>query len=194
MYLVISVESTDLPQPHLSVAHPAQPHLLNFAGIVMDEAGNEVDQLSTLVKPRRGAALPLRSYQARGICLELALREGEDAVDVFAWFTQYAAKVNCIVGHGLAFRIDIVRILSARITGEVWAPSCSTFCTMEHAAPKVREPRMKEQAIVGGYGHAGPSLSQCLDHFFSEPIGGSIDELTAVRACDRIYRHLSSKI
>ncbi len=37
MYLAFDTETTDLPRNHLERTHPFQPHLIQFAGIVVDE-------------------------------------------------------------------------------------------------------------------------------------------------------------
>lgn len=57
MYLVFDTETTDLPRGHLDLGHPLQLHLLQFAGIVFDDDGQEIDKLSTLVRPSPGALL-----------------------------------------------------------------------------------------------------------------------------------------
>jgi hypothetical protein len=57
MYLAFDTETTDLPRPHLDLEHPAQPYLLQFAGILFDRHGTELDRLTTLVRPGPTALL-----------------------------------------------------------------------------------------------------------------------------------------
>lgn len=124
MYLSFVAEATDLPRNHLERTHPFQPHLIRFAGIVVDEMGLELDRLVTLVRPRPHALLSAEAYDALGISLERSYAEGMNPLDVFSWFTAKASSAKCIIGRNVQFDIEIMAILGARLTGEAWVPPC----------------------------------------------------------------------
>ena len=191
MYLAFDTETTDLPRSHLERTHPFQPHLIQFAGIVVDEMGYELDRLVTLVKPRPRAILSAEAYAAHGISLERAGLEGMDPVDVFHWFTAKAACADRIIGHNVQFDIQIMTILGARLTGEVWVPPCPIFCTMSHAAPKVNLPPTARMLAAGRNHPKSPTLSECVSHFFGEELPDAHDAGADVEACLRVFHRLA---
>ncbi|SFZ80762.1 hypothetical protein SAMN02983003_0112 [Devosia enhydra] len=70
MYLAFDTETTDRPRYHLALTHPFRPHLVQFAGIVFDQHGYEIDRLVTLVKPGPGALMSVAAHQAHGMSIE----------------------------------------------------------------------------------------------------------------------------
>lgn len=124
MYLSFVAEATDLPRNHLERTHPFQPHVIRFAGIVVDEMGLELDRLVTLVKPRPHALFSAEAYDAVGISLERSYAEGMDPLDVFSWFTAKASIAKCIIGHNVQVDLEIMAILGTRLTGKAWVCPC----------------------------------------------------------------------
>ncbi len=190
MYLAFDTETTGLPRDHLDLDHDAQPHLLQFAGIVFDQTGHEVSRLITLVKPGPRALLSQSAYMAHGISLDHAAEHGMEPIDVFYWFTVNAARARIIVGHNVSFDIHIMAILSRRLTGQDWAPSSPTFCTMELAAPIVNLPPTPRMIATGRMQPKAPTLGECISHFFNEQLIGAHDAANDVRACIRVFRHM----
>ena len=160
MYLAFDTETTDLPRNHLEKTHPAQPHLLQFAAIAFDDMGYEIDRLFTLVKPGPSALLSGAAYNAHGISLERASTEGIEPLDVFRWFTIKASNAKRIIGHNVQFDIQIMAILGARLTGQVWVPPCPLFCTMSHSAPIVNLPPTARMIAAGRNHPKSPTLSE----------------------------------
>jgi DNA polymerase-3 subunit epsilon len=191
MYLAFDTETTDLPRADRDLAHYTQPHLLQFAGVVFDDQGREVDRLITLVKPRPGTMLSPAAYRAHGISLELASSGGMEALDVFNWFTRNAASVSQVIAHNVLFDIQVMTILGLRVTGQLWTPPCPLFCTMVHSAPIVKLPPTAKMKAPGRYQPKPPTLSECIDHFFGEELVGAHDAATDVGACIRVFRHLT---
>lgn len=191
MYLAFDTETTDLPRPHLDLAHPSQPHLLQFAGIVFDEFGNEIERLSTLVRPGSEAVLSTQAFDAHGISLERAFHYGLAPKDVFRWFATRAARAERIIGHNVEFDIHIMAIVGARLTGQRWVPPCAPFCTMAHSTPIVNLAPTARMIAAGRYHPKPPSLAECIDYFFGEQLTDAHDAGADVRACIRIFRHLT---
>jgi DNA polymerase-3 subunit epsilon len=191
MYLAFDTETTDLPRSHLELTHPFQPHLIQFGAIVFDDLGNEIERLFTLVKPGPAALLSTSAFSAHGISLERANREGIEPLEVFSWFTAKASNAQLILGHNVSFDIQIMRILGARLTGEVWIPPCPIFCTMAHAAPIVNLPPTPRMLATGRTHAKPPTLSECVGHFFGEELADAHDAGADVEACIRVFHHIA---
>lgn len=191
MYLAFDTETTDLPRAHLDMAHSSQPHLIQFAGVVFDDMGREMDRLCTLVKPGPDAKLSPQAFKAHGISMDLAASDGMDPIDVFRWFTQQAKTVERIIGHNVHFDIQVMAILGIRVTGQVWFPPCPLFCTMTHATPIVNLPPTPRMIAAGRYHAKAPTLTECVSHFFDEELTGAHHATTDVSACIRVFRHLT---
>jgi DNA polymerase III subunit epsilon len=192
MYLAFDTETTDLPRPHLDLEHPSQPHLLQFAGILFDEHGSELDRLTTLVRPGSGALLSTQAFSAHGITLEKAFHLGIESVEVFRWFVSAARKANCIVGHNVQFDLQIMAIVAAKVEHGGWKLPCRTFCTMSHSAPLVNLPPTPRMIAAGRYHPKSPTLTECIRHFFGEDLADAHDAAADVRASVRIFQHLTS--
>lgn len=192
MYLVFDTETTDLPRPYVDLDHPTQPHLLQFAGILFDNHGAEVEQLSTLVRPSSGALLSTAAFSAHGITLEQAFHLGMDSLEVFRWFASAAQRAQCIIGHNVQFDLQIMAITAAKVGQTNWQLSARTYCTMSHAAPLVNLPPTPRMMAAGRYHPKAPTLSECMLHFFNEEHKGAHDAAEDVRACARIFQHITS--
>jgi DNA polymerase III subunit epsilon len=193
MYLAFDTETTDLPLPHLDLDHPSQPHLLQFAGILFDDRGEELDQLTTLVRPKPGALLSTQAFAAHGISLERAFHLGMESREVFHWFARAARKVRCIIGHNVQFDLQIMAIVAAKNGETDWSLPCRSYCTMAHAAPLVNLPTTPKMVAAGQYHSKPPTLAECIRHFFGEELVGAHDTVADVRACVRLFQHLVSE-
>lgn len=193
MYLAFDTETTGLLSSHHDLNHIVQPHILQFAGIVFDRDGQEVDRLITLVKPGPSAILFPQAYYTHGISLEKADTDGMEPYDVFGWFTAWAARVQLMIGHNINFDIQAMRILGYRATRREWLPSSPIFCTMTQAAPIMNLPPTARMIAVGRFRPKPPTLSECIEHFFGEELVGAHDAAADVQACIRVFQHLAAE-
>lgn len=192
--LAFDTETTGLPLWHEPSDHPGQPHLVQFAGLVLDADGNEIDKLSTLVKPGPGAVMAPEALAAHGISLERAMDEGAAAIDVLIWFRAIAARAARLVGHNVQFDVRIMRIAAARATGVKWQPACPQFCTLKRSQDIVGLPPTQKMMAAGRFGPKPPNLGECYRYFFGEELAGAHDALVDVRASARIFLHLTQKL
>jgi DNA polymerase-3 subunit epsilon len=193
MYLAFDTETTDIPRPHLEADHPAQPHLLQFAGVLFDESGTELDRLFTMVRPGRGALLSAHAFAAHGISLEEAFHRGVGVSEVFRWFASASKRSTCIVGHNVHFDLQIMAIVAARLGETGWSTPPQTFCTMTQSTPLVNLPPTFRMRAAGRFHPKSPSLTECIRHFFGEEHRDAHDAAADVRACIRIFRHLQQE-
>lgn len=194
MILAFDTETSGLVRWGDPSDHPSQPHLIQFAGIVLDEDGNEVDMLSTLVRPGPGAVMAPEAFAAHGITLEQAATEGMEPLEVFAWFKAKHDISRLIVGHNVQFDCRIMRILSARFTGEKWENGRPLFCTLKRSQAVVNLPPTERMRAAGRFGPKPPNLGECIRHFFGEDLDGAHDALVDVRASVRVFQHLTRKL
>lgn len=190
MYLAFDTETTDLPRNHLDLTHPFQPHLVQFAGILFDHDGYEIDRLVTLVSPGPGAIMSVAAQNAHGISLERAAQDGMDRREVFHWFTDMANRAQLLIGHNVQFDMKIMAILGARLTGNAWRPSRPLYCTMTQAAPKVNLPPTARMIAAGRHHPKPPTLSECFVHFFGEELFDAHDAGADVEASIKVFGHL----
>jgi DNA polymerase-3 subunit epsilon len=193
MYLAFDTETTDLPRPHLEPDHLAQPHLLQFAGILFNDDGTELDRLFTMVRPGRGALLSTHAFAAHGISLEEAFHRGIAASEVFRWFATASRRSTCIVGHNIDFDLRMMTIVAARLGKTGWTAPGHTFCTMAHSTALVNLPPTLRMMAAGRFHPKSPTLSECVRHFFGEEHRDAHDAEADVRACIRIFRHLKTE-
>ena len=50
-YLIFDTETTGIPNLSIDMQHPAQPHIVQLAAIILDENFNITTELNTLIKP-----------------------------------------------------------------------------------------------------------------------------------------------
>jgi DNA polymerase-3 subunit epsilon len=193
MYLAFDTETTDIPRPHLELDNIAQPHLLQFAGVLFDESGQEFDRLFTKVRPQPGVLLSAHAYAAHGISLEEAFHFGVEPSVVFRWFTSASERSTCIVGHNVQFDLQIMAIVAARLGEMGWSTPPNVFCTMAQSTPLVNLPPTLRMMAAGRFHPKSPSLSECVKHFFGEEHSDAHDAIADVRACIRIFRHLKQE-
>jgi DNA polymerase III subunit epsilon len=192
MYLAFDTETTDLPRPHLAPDHRAQPHLLQFAGILFDDTGAELDRLITKVRPGPDALLSPQAYAAHGISLEYAFHSGVDVSQVLRWFIAAVGRATCIVGHNVEFDLQIMAIVAARAKEDRWSTPSRTFCTMAQSTRLVNLPPTPRMVAAGRNHPKSPTLSECIKHFFGEKHRDAHDAEADVRACIRIFHHLTT--
>jgi len=191
MYLAFDTETTDIPRPHLELDHPAQPHLLQFAGVLFDENGTELDRLFTKVRPGHCALMSPQAYAAHGISLEEAFHCGIELSQVFRWFASAAERSICIVGHNVQFDLQIMAIAAARVGESGWSTPPHTFCTMAQSAVLVNLPPTPRMIAAGRFHPKSPTLAECVKHFFGEELADAHNAEADVLACIRIFRHLT---
>ena len=173
MILFFDTETTGLPRFKEPSDDSRQPHLIQIAALLCDFNGNDVETLSTIVKPGDNAVMESEAYAAHGISLA-------------------RARATEIVGHNVSFDKRIMRIASARWLGSKWSTELPTFCTMRRSQAIVDLPPTPAMVRANRNWPKPPKLVECMKHFFNEGLDGAHDALIDVTACKRVYFHLRS--
>lgn len=111
--IFFDTETTGLPLWNEPSESPEQPHVLQYAGILTDNEGNEVERYTSIVKPD-GWVIPEDAIKIHGITMERAMDEGIPAADALEQFLTLWVKAQLRVGHNEMFDRRMVRIAIKR--------------------------------------------------------------------------------
>jgi DNA polymerase III subunit epsilon len=191
--LFIDVETTGIPQWNIPPDDPCQPDVVQLAAVLCDEQGNQVNSLSTLIKPAGWKIHPsvaalngitTEKCEAYGVPIERAL----DLVKLMA------GKAGTLVAHNLEFD-DFLMHTAAWRCREIWLPlsEIRRVCTMEMSRPVCRIPATERQRAAGYTDFKQPKLIEAYRHLFGEGFENAHDALMDVLACKRIYFELMKR-
>ncbi len=192
MILFFDTETTGLPDFKSPSNAEHQPHIVQFAAILVDPiTRTERASIDVIVKPD-GWTIPDEVAAIHGITNEIAMACGVDERTVADLFFSLREQAVVEVAHNASFDRRIMRIAALRHLGmtremiEV-SESGKVFCTMKAAQPIVNLPPTERMLAAGFKGPKQPKLSECIRHFFDEDLDGAHNALVDVRACARIY-------
>ncbi len=188
MNLVFDTETTGLPLWREPSDDPAQPHIVDIACSLFDDTGIEVERFDAIINP--GVPVPDDVAALHGITTEITQEQGVDPAVALEGFFALAGKADQVVGHNVSFDIRMVRILSARVTGEKWENHLPTFCTMRRTTnickiigPRARHPKDWKW----------PTLAEATAHFFGEEHENAHRARPDCDASARIFFHLKEQ-
>lgn len=195
MILAFDTETTGLPDWRAPSDAEHQPHLVQLAMILMENDFTERASVSLIIKPD-GWDIPAEVSAIHGITTEMANEFGVPEKTAARLFGQllYGRKALA-VGHNVSFDLRIMRIALLRAgvsKDDLDDKSAESFCTMQAATPIVNMPPTEKMLAAGFNKPKPPKLSECIRHFFGEELVGAHDALVDVRACVRVFRHLST--
>jgi DNA polymerase-3 subunit epsilon len=197
MFLALDTETTGLPDFRSPSDAPQQPHLVQLAMILMDDDLVERASVSVIIKPD-GWVIPDEVAAIHGITTEMALLLGvpeKQAVDLYVSL-MYGTGATAIA-HNSDFDMRIMRIAMLRAGyDKEWqdARKPNAFCTMKNTINIINLPPTPKMIAAGFRKPKPPKLSECIQHFFGEELIGAHDALVDVRACVRVYRHITTPV
>lgn len=195
MILFYDTETTGLPDYRSPSGAKHQPHIVQFAAILVDpETKIERACVDLIVKPN-GWEIPKEVSDIHGITNDTAHVCGVDERHIANIFLDMRERAALEVAHNISFDRRIMRIASVReleMTREEIddSESKAAFCTMKAALRIVNLPPTQRMLAAGFSGPKQPKLSECIKYFFNEELDGAHNALVDVRACSRLYFHL----
>lgn len=196
MILFYDTETNGLPDFRAPSDAPHQPHIVQFAALLVDPVTRrERAAVNVVVRPD-GWNISGEMSAIHGITEEMATRCGIPEKLAVQMFRELRVQAGSEVAHNLAFDARIMRIAQMRHLNldketlkceEGWTES---FCTMAMATPIVNLPPTEKMLAAGFTKPKSPRLSECVKHFFNEELNGAHDSMTDVRACMRLYFYL----
>lgn len=186
MIFFFDTETTGFVNERLPDGHPDQPHIVQIAGILTDDAGKVASQFSLVVNP--GVTIPPKTIEFHGITDEIASQLGVSPSTAVGLFDFMARRADLIVAHNIKFDIGVMASAYVREGREMLL--FNRFCTMEAATPVVNLPPSERMKAAGMTKPKSPKLEECVRHFFDEPLDGAHDALIDVAACARVFFRL----
>ena len=159
---IFDTETTGIPK-HPNAKDKVQPRIIEFAGVLVDADGNEVDELVVLVNPQQ----PLEEVITKitGLTDE-DLAEAPVWADVADEVLAFINRADRVVAHNAPFDVTMVELEEARRGREVDWPG-ERVCTVQ------------EHAEEWGF---RPKLTQLYEHYTGEPLQQTHRALDDVRA------------
>ena len=191
---VLDVETTGLVLRGTPSDDPKQPHIVQFAGLLVDrDTQEEVEAVNVLVRPD-GWQIPPETTAIHGISHVKALARGIPEKDVVDHFCRMQNMAELTVAHNLDFdalimRIAMLRYGSSRSDADERAGRPSA-CTMKLSVNILNLPPTERMLAVGLRVPKAPKLTECMQHFFNEEHEGAHDALADARACSRVFFRL----
>ncbi len=197
MLLAFDTETTGLPDFRAPSDAPQQPHIVQFAAVLMEDDGTERASVDLLVRPD-GWAIPAEVTAIHGISTERALAAGipeELAVRLFLSFVGIP-EITC-AAHNEGFDWRIMRIAMLR-TGMDRAEiekieRVRRVCTMRMADKIMQLPPSDKMIAAGFKKSKPPNLTECMSYFFQETHAGAHSAMADARACARLLLHISKE-
>lgn len=123
MYLIFDTETTGLPKSFSAPISDSDnwPRLVQLAWQLHDKNGELLSYDSLIIKPE-GFDIPYNSVKIHGITNEKAQKEGIELKEVLALFEEVLAKCDYVIGHNLAFDLNILGAEHYRLSEESKLP------------------------------------------------------------------------
>jgi len=178
--LFYDTETTGLPVWKSSPENPAQPHIVQLAGLLLTADKSVAGELNVIVKPQ-GYQIPKQASDIHGITQERAMDEGIPLWKAMWLFERLLTAASLRVAHNVAFDDLILcaayyRLQMSRSPLDLQ----SSFCTMEATTPILKLP--------GNYGrYKWPKLIEANRHFFGEDFDDAHDAMADLKACAGVY-------
>lgn len=181
MKLIFDTETTGLVAWHLPAGDPAQPRLVQMAGLLVDEQWGEQSSFSVLVKPE-GFEIPFAASKVHGITTEKAARLGVPLRTALSLFNNLARVADEVWAFNEQYDSTVIK-------GE--------FCRVKQ--PCVLEEKPARCAMLGckdilklpgktGRDYKWPKLSEAHQFFFQAGFDKAHDALADVRATVKVMR------
>ena len=131
LYLFLDTETTGVPQNYKAPISDLNnwPRLVQLAGILCDEGGNEILCHSEIIKPD-GFSIPIEASNLHKITTNIALEKGVDLQEALHRFVNAAELADVIICHNVEFDIKIVGAELLRIGNDFRIDKKPLICTM----------------------------------------------------------------
>jgi DNA polymerase-3 subunit epsilon len=195
LILVYDTETTGLPLWEQPSDDPRQPHIVQVAALLVDEATRkEVASINLTVRAEEWE-IPSDVAAVHGITRARSCEIGvpEDvALDALLGLWRVS---QLRVGHNESFDARIVRIAIKRYVGEAMADSWKAgvaACTGKLAAPIMKLPPTEAMRATGRNWPKMPKLTEAYQFFMGKPLDGGHDAMTDARACANVYQAIQA--
>ncbi len=157
---------------------PLQPRIVQFAGLLTSDEGEEVAAFDLIVKPD-GWDVPLDAAMIHGITTEKALASGVSILSVLSVFSGMCRQADTLIAHNIDFDYLVAESEYHRAGKMHRMGTLTRFCTMKAATNVCK--------IPGPRGYKWPKLTEAHRHLLGTELENAHDAMSDVRGCARIY-------
>lgn len=188
-HLFFDTETNGLPEDYQApITLPScWPHILQFAWVLTDSEGKELERHNDLIQLPEGVRLDDDAATVHGLTTE-RLAGGIPAIESLRRFAVTLAKTDILVAHNIDFDRSIVQAELYRQKQHECIAAMNrlrSICTMQKATTFC--------AIPGRRGYKWPRLSQLHQKLFNEGFSGAHDAMTDVEALMRCFWALKER-
>lgn len=186
-------ETSGLPDFRQPSEAPHQPHVVQFAGCLVDTATRRtIASIDVIAKPD-GWTIPAEVAAVHGITTEHAHDVGVPEREIFAMVLSLWDRADQRVAHNEEFDARIVRIGLMRFadlaTADRWKQGRAE-CTANMATPICKMPPTARMVKAGFNNFKKPKLSEAHQILLGQPLENAHSALADVEGCMRIYWHM----
>lgn len=186
--LFVDTETTGLPIFRESSGHPDQPHIVQLAAILEDDAGNIRAEMNCIIKPDGAWQMAPEALAVHGITIEIADQYGIHEKGAYSLLWRMMGMADTIVAHNLSFDFFMLRIAAKR--NDMPEPKdlpLKKFCTVTESKNIIQLPPTDKMIEKGVNGFKSPNLNEAYSHFYGKPVIGAHDAMNDVKHCRDIY-------
>lgn len=201
--LVLDSETQGFPLYKEPSEDPRQPHIVELAALLYDDATGElVDQMHAIVRPD-GWTIPDEVAAIHGITTERAMDEGRPEHEVLAEALALHATCALRVAHNESFDQRILRIAIKRFGDGLpgWQgytqehkdaiadafKESPKYCTMKAATKPCNLPPTPAMVARGMKWNKNQNLQEAHQHFLGQAFDGAHGARADAEACARVY-------
>lgn len=196
MILAYDTETTGLPDFKNPSDAPHQPHIVQFAAMLINPITEQpMTSVNLIVRPD-GWTIPDEVAAIHGITQDVAMAVGVSETLVTQIYMELISQTELRIAHNVSFDDRIMRIAMLRFGKDRTACEAfearPKFCTMGAASKIMKMPPTEKMQMAGFNKPKPPRLAEAIDYFFGETLEGAHDAFVDVRACARLYFKLKN--
>lgn len=181
MICLFDTETTGFVNRQAPPKHPIQPRLLQFAALVLNEAGEQQSEHNFMIVQPAGTQIHPSAAAAHGLTLDIVNASGLTIQDAYARFKALREECSTWLAFNAEFDIFIMRIFAAHAAQPDLMAGAALGCIMRPLVPVLKLP--------GRYNdYKFPKLAEahkfCTGHDFEN----AHDALADVKASAEVYR------
>lgn len=181
MICLFDTETTGFINRQAPPKHPIQPRLLQFAAVVLNEAGDQLAEHNFMIVQPAGTQIHPTAQAAHGLTLDIVNSQGISIQDAYARFKALREQCPIWLAFNADFDIFIMRIFSAHAAQPDLMADAVLGCIMRPLVPVLKLP--------GRYGdYKFPKLSEAHQFCTGRDFENAHDALADVKASAEVYR------
>lgn len=192
LLLFYDTETTGLPDFGAPSESEHQPHLVQLAASLVDEASRRTLASIDLIVAADQWEIPDDVAAIHGITTERARAQGVYEADAVNLLLQLWRRAERRIAHNEQFDARLIRIACKRypagvcVDADEWKAG-KAECTARLSTPHCALPPTDRMKAAGRFHHKTPTLAEAYRHFFGEDFADAHSARADVDACIAVY-------